>query len=92
MGWGCVSHHFGVTVTLTSDLFKYNGVRSTSPTLLEIGIPNLVCGCILGWQSVTLYFWVTDLDLFFLNNCDRSISPTLHYLTFRKTPAKTKFV
>ena len=27
-----------------------------SPILLEIGIPNLVCGCILGWQSVMYQF------------------------------------
>ena len=33
----------------------------------EVGIPNLVCGCILGWQSVAYHFPVTvsltsDLD------------------------------
>ena len=27
--------------------------------LFELGIPNLVCGCILGWQSVMF----CDLDL-----------------------------
>ena len=26
---------------------------------LEVGIPNLVCGCILGWRSVAYHFWVT---------------------------------
>ena len=25
----------------------------------EVGIPNLVCGCILGWQNVAYHFWVT---------------------------------
>ena len=25
----------------------------------EVGIPNLVCICILGWRSVTYHFWVT---------------------------------
>ena len=34
-------------------------VRSTSRILLEVGIANLVCGCILGLQSVAYYFWVT---------------------------------
>ena len=29
--------------------------------LFELGIPNLVCGCILGWQSVMYQF--CDLDL-----------------------------
>ena len=29
--------------------------------LFELGIPNLVCGCILGWQSVMYLF--CDLDL-----------------------------
>ena len=27
--------------------------------LFEVGIQNLVCGCILGWWSVTYYFWIT---------------------------------
>ena len=25
----------------------------------EVGIPNLVCGYILGWRSVAYHFWVT---------------------------------
>ena len=25
----------------------------------EVGIPNLMCICILGWGSVTYHFWVT---------------------------------
>ena len=29
--------------------------------LFELGIPNLVCRCIFGWQSVMYQFW--DLDL-----------------------------
>ena len=42
-------------------------VRSISPIFFEVGIPNLVCGCILGWRSVAYHFWVTvtltsDLD------------------------------
>ena len=34
-------------------------VRSISPIFFEIGIPNLVCGYILGWGSVAYHFRVT---------------------------------
>ena len=34
-------------------------VRSISPIFFEVGIPNLVCGCILGWRSVASHFQVT---------------------------------
>ena len=34
-------------------------VRCISPIFFEVGIPNLVCGCILGWRSVTYHFQVT---------------------------------
>ena len=34
-------------------------VRSISPIFFEVGIPNLVCGCILGWQSVAYNSRVT---------------------------------
>ena len=34
-------------------------VRCISPIFFEVGIPNLVCGCILGWQSVMYHFRVT---------------------------------
>ena len=34
-------------------------VWSISPIFFEVGIPNLVCGCILGWRSVAYHFWVT---------------------------------
>ena len=30
-----------------------------SPKFFEVGIPNLVCGCILGWRSVGYHFRVT---------------------------------
>ena len=61
-------YHFRVTVTLTSDLdFIVVNVRPSvplrvrciSPILFEVGIPNLVCGCILGWRSVAYHFRVT---------------------------------
>ena len=53
---------FQVTVTLTSDLvvvmdgtmiFKIFCVRSISLIFFEVGIPNLVCICILGWWNLT---------------------------------------
>ena len=34
-------------------------VRSISPIFFEVGIPNLVCECILGWRSVAYHFRVT---------------------------------
>ena len=39
--------------------FYNNCVRSISLILFEIGIPILVCECILGWWSVLYYLWVT---------------------------------
>ena len=44
-----VSHTIFGSLTLTSDLvFKNYCVRSISLIFFELGIPNLVCGCILG--------------------------------------------
>ena len=34
-------------------------VRCISPKFFEVGIPNLVCGYILGWRSVAYHFRVT---------------------------------
>ena len=33
-------------------------VRCISPMFFEVEIPNLVCGCILGWPSVAYHFRV----------------------------------
>ena len=51
------------------DLGRYSilGVRPSvplcvpciSPIFFEVGIPNLMCRCILGWRSVAYHFWVT---------------------------------
>ena len=30
-----------------------------SPIFFEVGIPNLVCKCILGWRGVTCHIRVT---------------------------------
>ena len=34
-------------------------VRCISPLFFDVGIPNLMCGCILGWRNVAYHFWVT---------------------------------
>ena len=39
--------------------FKNFCVQSISLILFEVGIPNLLCGVILGWQSVVFHFRVT---------------------------------
>ena len=80
LGWGSVAYHnYGtVTLNLTYDLVSRNWC--ISPIFFEIGIPNLVCKCILGCLSVTNYFWVTVIltsDLAFKNYCVQSISATL---------------
>ena len=74
LGWQSVAYHFRVTVTLTSDLVFIVitmsvrpsvcpsirlRVRCISPIFFEVGIPNLICGCILGWRSVAYHFQVT---------------------------------
>ena len=41
-------YHFWVTVTLTSDLAFRIIVSIAYLILFEVGISNLVCGCILG--------------------------------------------
>ena len=46
-----------MTLNLTSDLVSRNCSESGAyPIFYEIGIPNLVCKCFLGWQSVTYHF------------------------------------
>ena len=39
--------------------FNNNCVRSISLVLFEIGIPNVLCECILGWWSVLSHLQVT---------------------------------
>ena len=46
-------------MTLTSDLFSRICIESGAyPIFFEVEIPNLVFGCILGWQSVVYHFGV----------------------------------
>ena len=47
---------FLVTVTMNSDLVSRIDITSL---FFEVGIPNLVCGCILGWPSLVYTFRVT---------------------------------
>ena len=46
-------------MTLTSDLVLIIIVSGAYFLLFEIGIPNLVCECILGWLSVLYHLQVT---------------------------------
>ena len=65
-------------MNLTSDLVSRNWCISL--IFFDIGIPNLVCKCILGRLSVTNQFWITvtlTSDLVFKNYCVQSISPVL---------------
>ena len=49
-------------MTLTSDLvFGIILFRAFFTILFVLGIPNLACGCILGWQSVMYQFCDRDL-------------------------------
>ena len=50
---------FRVNVTLTSDLVLIIIVSGAYLILFEIGIPNLVCECILGWWSVLYHLRVS---------------------------------
>ena len=72
LGLQSVAYHFWVTVTLTlfSDLVFIVitvsvrpsvplRVRCISPIFFEVGIPNSMCGCIFGWQSVAYLFRLT---------------------------------
>ena len=66
---------------LTSDLV-FRTIVYIFHVLFKIGIPNFVCGCILGWQSVTYHFRVTMIltlkyDVVFQNNRVQSISLVL---------------
>ena len=52
--------------------------------LFEVGISNLLCGCILGWQRVAYHNWVTVIlnltsDLV-SRNCIESGAYLLYYL------------
>ena len=74
LGWQSVEYHFWVTVTLTFDqeyIVITMSVRPSvsppvtlrvgciSPIFFEVGNPNVLCGCILGWQSVAYHSGVT---------------------------------
>ena len=48
-----------MTLTMTSNLVWNYCDRSLSHTFFAVGIPNLVCGYILGLWSVLYHNWVT---------------------------------
>ena len=52
-------YHFGVSMTLTSDIISRIIVFESPYKLFEVGISNLVCGCILWWQGVAIIVCVT---------------------------------
>ena len=53
LGWQSVVYRFLVHCDFNLwPSFQNNCVRSISPLLFELVIPNLVCGCILGLQNV----------------------------------------
>ena len=60
----CPQRNFGRHIVITLSvrpsvrLSRFR-VRSISPIFFEVGIPNLVCGYILGWRSVAYHFRVT---------------------------------
>ena len=56
----CPQRNFGrhIVMALSIRPSRFR-VRSISPIFFEVGIPNLVCGYILGWRSVTYHFRVT---------------------------------
>ena len=64
-------------MTLTSDLVLKIIVSGAYLISFAIGIPYLVCGCILGWWSVAYHLLVTvtlTSDLGFFYNSVQSIS------------------
>ena len=59
MGGQSVAYHFQVTAALTSDLDDKIFVSGPYLILFDVGIPHLVCACILRLRSVTYHPWVT---------------------------------
>ena len=62
-------------MTLTSGIVLKNYcVQSISFIFFEVGIPNLMCGCILGWWSVMYHLQVTvTLNLTFASFLEKYI-------------------
>ena len=69
----CSQANFEMHIIITLSIFPsvHPSVRlqvhCISPNLFKVGIPNMVCGCILGWQSVMLHSQVSETlisDLF----------------------------
>ena len=56
-----LGRHIVIALSVCSSVHTYIPlcVRYISPIFFEVGIPNLVCGYILGWLSVAYHFRVT---------------------------------
>ena len=63
-------------MTLTSDLVFRIIMFRTFSTYFELGNPNLVCGCIFGWQSVIYQF----CDLYLISRIIVSVAYLVYYL------------
>ena len=77
MGECHILYQFWVTVALISDLVSIIILSGAYLILFDIGIPILVCECILGWWSVLYHLWVTvtlTSDLVFRKSCPEHIS------------------
>ena len=49
-------------------------VRCISPLFFDVGIPNLVCGCMLDIQfGVCMHVWMTKCCVSSLGHCDRDL-------------------
>ena len=68
LGWGlkvktflCPQRNFGRHIVIALSVGPSVPLRlwCISHIFFEVGIPNLVCRCNLGWQSVAYHFWVT---------------------------------
>ena len=56
----CPPRNFGRHIVIALSVCQTRFVSGAYlPIFFEVGIPNLVCGCILGWRSVAYHFWVT---------------------------------
>ena len=76
-------------MTLTSDLVFRIIVSGAYLILFEVGISYLVCGCILGWQSVAYHNWVTVTlnltpDLVSRNCIESGAYPILYEIGIQK--------
>ena len=76
----CPQRNFGRHIVIVLSVRPSGFVRCISPIFFEVGIQNLVCGCILGWPSVAYHFrGHCDLDLYLWLSfySDRNVRPSV---------------